>query len=253
MEVATYEFEEDYIDIIPVGDLHLGAENSDFNTIMKTLDKEDAKIIFLGDLIDNAIVNSLGDVYTQKENPHEAIKQVRQMFETFKGRILGVIGGNHERRTWRKVGVVPIALLCMERNIPYSDSLMVVDINLKNGKKLKGLKNRINYKIACHHGSSGGRFTERSMRQHRYFFDVIEGIDIYLAGHTHISETHKFAIYSYDSKNKKIRKKEVVGVTVPSWSDEKYAVQKLLAPTPRGIFKIRIYASKNQQIEVLAR
>ncbi|NUU94838.1 DNA repair exonuclease [Marinitoga sp. 1135] len=255
MEVATYEFETDYIDILPIGDLHLGSETSDFNKIIKALEQEkDAKIIFLGDLIDNAIANSLGDVYSQRDNPHETIQQVNALFNAFRERILGVVGGNHERRTWRKVGVDPIALLCEEKGIPYSDDLMVVDINLKQkGKKLRGSKNRINYKIACHHGSSGGRFPERSMRQHRYFFDVITGIDIYLAGHTHVPEMHKFSIFEYDSKNKKIRKKDVVDVTVPAWNDEKYAVQKLLAPTARGIFRIRLYTEKNHKVEVLAR
>ncbi|AJW76929.1 DNA repair exonuclease [Marinitoga sp. 1197] len=253
MEVATYEYKKDFIDIIPVGDLHIGSENSDIHDVIKALEKEEGKIIFLGDLIDNAIVNSLGDVYSQKDNPQGTLKQISSLFDKFKDRILGVIGGNHERRTWRKVGVDPIALLCQEKNIPYTDDLMVIDINLKNGKKLVGQKNRINYKIACHHGSSGGRFPERSMRQHRYFFDVISGVDIYLTGHTHIPEMHKFSIFEYDSKNKKIRKKDIIGITVPSWTDEKYAVQKLLAPTARGMFKIRLFANKTQKIEVLAR
>ena len=52
---------------------------------------------------------------------------------------------------------------------------------------------------------------------------------------TYEFEEEYFAIYSYDSKNKKIKKK------------------KLLAPTARGVFTLRLYASKKQEIEVLAR
>lgn len=255
MHVAVHEFNNvDYIDIIPLGDLHIGSENSDIRKVFKMLDQySDAKIIFLGDLIDNAIAGSLGDVYSQKDNPHGTIKQINQLFNKYHDRILGVVDGNHERRTWRKVGVNPIQLLCDEKRIPYSDDLMVIDVSLKNGKRLKGIKNRINYKIACHHGSSGGRFQERSMRQHRYFTSVITGVDVYLAGHTHIPEFHKTAIFEYDAKNKNIMKREIFGITVPSWTEEKYATQKLLAPTAEGLFIIRLYTEKKQRVEVFAR
>lgn len=77
MVVKEYEFEGEFIDILPLGDLHIGSPESYFDEAIKLLDVyPDTKVVFLGDLLDNAIINSVGDVYSQDINPHEAFKGV---------------------------------------------------------------------------------------------------------------------------------------------------------------------------------
>lgn len=251
VRVAIYEFEGEYVDVLLLGDLHLGTEESEYEKVIETVEKfQDTKIILLGDLIDNAIADSLGDVYSQVDNPHNAVKTVSHFLSKYKSRILGVIGGNHERRTWRKVGVDPIGLMCEQFGIPYSDDLMIVDLNIKNQKGQRGSRNRTNYAIACHHGTSGGRFPEKSIRQHRYFQNMITNVDIYLTGHTHIPQTSKSATYEYDPHNKKIRVRNIQHITIPAWVQEKYARQKLLPPSPHEVLLIRLYGGRNKRYEV---
>ena len=251
--MAKYEFEQDFVEILAIGDIHLGSEMSSFDQVLKVIEEErDSKLIFMGDLIDNAIINSLGDIYSQKQNPHEAIVKIRKLFKKYKNRILGVVGGNHERRTWRRVGIDPLSLICTEVNIPYSDDVLIIDIAIK-GKRGRGMKNRTHYSIACHHGASGGRFPERSSRQQRYFHSFISGVDIYITGHTHVPDILKLAIHEYDSRNKVISKKETYHITIPAWSDEKYARQKMLQPTANGLIKIKLFNGYKKNIKVVMR
>ncbi len=254
MKVAAYEFEGEYIDILPIGDLHLGSLESEYTEFLKVIDKYSrAKLIFLGDLIDNALAESIGDVYSQTDNPHKTLQELLQMFTKYKERILGVIGGNHERRTWRKAGIDPVGLICEQLGIPYADDLMVVDVSLKNDKALRGSRMRTNYAIAIHHGASGGRFPERSMRQHRYFQGMISNVDIFITGHTHIPQVSKSATYEYDPRNKKIRIRNMQHITISAWTQEKYACQKLLPPSPREVIIIRLYGTSLKKYEVYVR
>jgi len=251
MKVATYEFEAEYVDIIPLGDLHLGSEESEYSRALNILKEHpDAKIILLGDLIDNAIVDSLGDVYTQTENPHTAVAEIRALFEQYQKQILGVVGGNHERRTWRKVGIDPIALICDQFEIPYADDLLIVDIGIKNEKTWRGSKGRTHYAIACHHGQSGGRFPEKSMRQHRYFQSMVSNVDVYITGHTHIPQASMTAVYRYDPRNKTIGIQNMQHITIPAWTQEKYARQKLLPPSSEAFILLRLYGTKQKHHEV---
>jgi len=254
MKVAVYEFESEYVDILPLGDLHLGSEESMFKQMLEIIEQyPNTKLILLGDLIDNAIAESLGDVYSQTTNPHGALQVISNFLEQYKARILGVVGGNHERRTWRKVGVDPISLLCSQLQIPYADDLMIIDIGIKGQTTYRGSKKRTHYAIACHHGASGGRFPEKSMRQHRYFQGMISNVDIFITGHTHIPQVSKSATYEYDPRNKKIRIRNMRHITISAWTQEKYARQKLLPPSPREVIFIRLYGTSLKKYEVYVR
>ena len=251
MQKAIYEFEAEEIKIIPIGDLHIGAEGSYYKEALKFLDAvPEAKIIFLGDLIDNAVIGSLGDVYTQSENPHEALQIVQGIFEKYQERILGVVGGNHERRTKRRVGIDPLKIICESFKIPYSDNLLVIDISLKQeGKKGRGSRNRVNYIIAVQHGMAGGRFPEKSQRQGRYFKGFFENADIYITGHTHVPDSFPSAIYGYDPRNKRIYKRTARFVVVPAWVDENYARVGMYPPSASSKQIIKLYASYKKKIK----
>jgi predicted phosphodiesterase len=252
MQVATYEFEGEFIDILPIGDLHLGSEESMFDKAVEFVENNpEAKIILLGDLVDNAIAESLGDVYSQTTNPHGALQVILEFLTKYKERILGVVSGNHERRTWRKVGVDPIGLMCEQLNIPYTDDLLIIDIGIKGKGTYRGSKHRTHYAIACHHGQSGGRFPEKSMRQHRYFQGMVGNVDVYITGHTHVPQASLTAIYEYNPRNKKISIRNVQHITIPAWTEEKYARQKLLAPSAESVLILRLYGSSVKHHEVL--
>lgn len=250
MNVAQYEFNTPQLVILAVGDLHIGSEGSYYKQALNVVEKhQESKIIFMGDLIDNAIVDSLGDVYSQQENPQGALYIVRSIFQTYRDRILGVISGNHEYRTWKKVGIDPIKLVADAENIPYSQDLLVIDVSLKVEGKGRGTRQRTNYVIACHHGSAGGVFPEKAIRQHRYLTDMFSGADVYVTGHVHVPNIHKTAVFEYDAHNKKIYKRNVHHVTIPAWTQETYGIRKIYPPSADAIVEFELHAGREKFIK----
>lgn len=248
MQTAAYNFAQRSLEILAIGDLHIGSEGSYYAKAISAIEKyPDAKLVLLGDLIDNAVIGSLGDVYSQTDNPQGTLFIVSTMLRKYKSRILGIVAGNHEQRTWKRVGIDPVRLLAESENIPYSSDLLIIDISL-TGDRGRGTKHRTNYVIACHHGAAGGRFPERAARQQRYFSDMVVGADIYITGHVHIPNVMKTASYEYDPHNKKIYKRNVHHVTIPAWTDESYATQKMLPPTADANVLITLYAGYTKTV-----
>ena len=255
MRAVVHEFNSEQISILPIGDLHIGAEGSRFQEALKLIEKhKDAKLLFLGDLVNNSLTHSVGDIYSELENPQSQLHYVKELFYNNKDRILGVVLGNHERRSWRQVGLDPTAMLCELFGIPYAEDILLVDVSLKfEQKRLRGSKRRTNYIIAITHGAAGGRFPEKSARQHRYFKDMFFGdVDIFITGHTHVPTFTKLSGYIYDKRNKVISQHDIYNITIPAWLNERYAREHLLPPTPQGMFLINLYAKSEKTIEILS-
>ena len=93
--------------IFPIGDLHLGAAEHmesawrEFRT--NILEQPNAYIVLVGDLLNNATKNSLSNVYDEVLRPREAKKQMVEMLNPLRDRILCAVSGNHERRSSRDV------------------------------------------------------------------------------------------------------------------------------------------------------
>jgi len=102
MRYAHFAFEGDELKIIPLGDIHIGSPQSRIQEVVKIIETadENVRFIFAGDVIDNALRDSISDVYEQTQNPHEALKAFTQLLDLAKGKVLGVISGNHELRDY---------------------------------------------------------------------------------------------------------------------------------------------------------
>jgi len=252
MECVSYQFNADKLVIYPIGDMHIGSKGSYYQQALKQLDdNQEAKIILMGDLVDNAILNSVGDVYSEIENPQSQLRIVRDILEKYRDRILGIVGGNHERRSIKTVGIDIMQLFAETYSIPYSDSILTIDISLSiEGKQLVGKRNRINYVINCVHGFAGGKGAAKSVRQGEQFSDMYINGDIFITGHTHIPSNTKLSRYEYDTHNKVIRTVNYHVVNIPAWVREIYAEQKGLKPTADAKVKITLFACKPKKIEV---
>lgn len=250
MIVVEREFEADSVKLIPLGDLHIGSEADieAFTTIMAK--NKDAYFVLVGDLLDNALISSVGNVYQQKMSPQAATNVVVAILKAFKDRILGVVNGNHERRTMKAAGIDILQNVCQILEIPYSNTFMVLDIAIKNENTFYGSKRRQHYAVLCHHGIAGGRLAERSTRQNRIINGVYEGVDVIITGHTHQPSVDYFSRYVYDAHNKIIKHSKVLAVTVGAWNEEEYAKEKALAPTPKTVHEITLVGSNTKQILV---
>jgi DNA polymerase II small subunit/DNA polymerase delta subunit B len=80
MKIVPFKFSEEYdeIEIYPLNDLHIGAKETDiklFQQFAKFIkDKPNRYIVCIGDLLNNALKNSVSDVYSETMNPNEQRK-----------------------------------------------------------------------------------------------------------------------------------------------------------------------------------
>lgn len=216
-----------------LGDWHIGAHGSLYEyALPKVFSKfPEAYAFLVGDFVDLATKNSVGDVYGARLTPDEQIEVLTEIFKTYKERILGVVQGNHDYRIQKEVGYDPIGHLCNLFGIAYSRTYMICDLSFSVPNW--GSRNMASLTIALHHGVSGGRSKTASVRQGEFFERfVTAGVDVYVTGHTHRPVAVPFSHRIYDKQNKKLKYEEGYLITVPSMLfEEEYANRKMLEPT----------------------
>lgn len=234
-----------------IGDVHYGVAGSLLPELDNYLTKKDkeSKILILGDMVDNALVASVGDVYEQVKNPNKSFEQIESFLKKYKDRILVVISGNHEHRTRRVAGIDILEMIMRNLEIPYTPNSAIVDVSVKTNHGY-GSRHRYNYVFALHHGVAGGRYPEKSTRQGRWFQDKLVGVDAYIMGHTHSGNVTPLAQEIYDRRNKSVYKRTLYYITISSFVEDEYAERKLLRPPAYNLFKIRCYGDDRRKLEV---
>lgn len=166
-EIKSVKFEavavDRQIEILPLSDLHFGSQEFNLQLWKDTLayieEKPNRYVVLNGDLIDNATRNSISDIYSATPvSPTEQILQVAKELKPIKDRIISVVSGNHEARTWKESGVDLTLWLCNELGIQdrYDANMCIDFITIKNLKRRtkEGNKQRqfdSNYLITLNH------------------------------------------------------------------------------------------------------
>jgi len=238
----------DNFKLLGIADVHIGSPQSKFSELKEILSNlsENGYVVFLGDVIDNAIIDSVSDVYEQTMNPEQALSVFTQLLDICKDKILGVIAGNHEERTRRRVGVDLLSVVCKERNIPYSQDILVLDVAVGEGV-CRGSKRRVQYTVVCGHGYSSARGIGAKVTASGRIIDVITNGDIYMTAHTHQPGVVKIARFEADTRNKRIQQREAFLITVPSWVGyENYAAQKFMHPSAGGYVEVQLSGTEKK-------
>lgn len=176
------------IDILYLADFHIGDPHSDYKIIREALDKvlndENTYCILGGDLMNCAIKSSISDSYDEALTPQEELEQCIKLFQPLaeKGKILGIVGGNHEARIWKTDGIDMTRMLAMQLKLlhVYSDATLTLLVKTGIGPKKRPLV----YSIYCSHGRGGGRRPGSKINALVDYSSVIDA-DIYFVGHTH--------------------------------------------------------------------
>ncbi len=151
------------------------------------------RFVFLGgDLIDAATVLSVASPY---DNTKEPIDQVDEVVDLLKplakdGRLLGYVGGNHERRTIKTFGDVG-RLIGKELQVPYSRGVQLIDIYYGQHKP---------FKVSLWHGSGGARTKGAKAQMVSRFMSQADS-QLYMVGHLHD------ALVLFDWRQQRIGKK----------------------------------------------
>jgi len=238
--------EPDHIEISHLTDLQYGHKLFQLPRFLRYRDwilSSDARFTVLGgDLIDAATVLSIASPY---ENTGEPIDQVYGLIELLRplseaGRILGYVGGNHERRTVKSFGDVG-RLIARELKIPYSRGVQLIDIWYGEHKP---------FKISIWHGSGSAR-TKGAKAQMLHRFMGQGDSRVYAVGHLHD------AMVLFDWRHKrergKIRLEKVAGIMSSSFLGYWNSYAETAAMSPSDTMMGRIILEPNGHWEVTMR
>lgn len=216
-------------------DLHLGSSKCDYKAIQerirKVRDNQDTYCIVLGDVLNNSTKTSVGDVYEEELTPMQQVKSAVSLFEPIKDKIIGVVSGNHEKRSYRTEGIDLLYFMCAELGIQDKYDPVGALLFLRFGELSRGVKEtngsgkvrKILYTIYLTHGSGGGRLVGGKANGLQRLGQIINS-DIICVGHTHLPMTFREKTFEVDERNSTITEKETVFVNASSTLDyESYA------------------------------
>lgn len=219
------------IKIYTLADWHIGDRSCDIEAIKRTIydisqDKE-AYVICNGDLMNNATRTSVSDCYAEALSPMEQLETLCELLEPIKDRILMVMQGNHESRTYRNDGVDLTSLWTQQlgvhdRYVREGGVLFLRFGEYSAGRKMNNdssLNRQVCYTIYCTHGSGGGR---REGGKANILADMasIVDCDIYIHSHTHLPMVMKQNFFRTNTQNSYVA--EVEKLFVNSAAELKY-------------------------------
>lgn len=138
------------------------------------LDKPNRYMIWTGDNVDSATMQSKGTTWENTGTPQQQLFEFVKVWAPARHRILGYVGGNHERRcltTFGDLGITIAALL----GVPYSRGKQLIDIQFGEHKP---------FQISQWHGVGGAR-TTGTVAQVLTRFAGEGDSQLYLMGHLH--------------------------------------------------------------------
>lgn len=196
------------IEILPMADLHIGDNMCDYKSIIDRIEyireTPNAYCILDGDLMDTAICSSIGDTYGANLQPMEQLKHCVKIFEPIKDKILAVLPGNHENRTYKSDGLDITEIMCAQLGIPQKYSPTTALIFVRFGQEKKSGHNRPQlYTVYVTHGSGGGR-REGGKANRLADLACIVDADIYIHSHTHLPLIFKEGYFRVSGSNSSV-------------------------------------------------
>lgn len=198
------------IEIHPLFDLHLGDAQSDLGNIKRILkhieETPNAFCILGGDLMDNAITASIGDTYSEKLSPMEQLKKCTEIFSPIKEKIICIVPGNHEARTYKTDGIDITALMAEQlgKGDVYSSTSALLFIRFGENKTRGYRQRKVAYTIYVRHGSGGGSREGSKINKLADMAQIVDA-DIYITGHTHLPAVFKTGYYRTSMSNSSVQ------------------------------------------------
>jgi hypothetical protein len=175
-----------------------------------------------GDMIDAGTKVSVGSPWEQVGEPQSEIYQFCKLWAPARHRILGFVGGNHERRgilTFGDLGTLIASVL----QVPYSAGVQLVDIDYGQHK---------NFRVSLWHGKGASTTAGAQMMMLDRFIQSGDS-QLYLVGHLHSPMT-RFIARPLRQPDNKIKLVKVGGAMSSSFLDYfgTYAEVMSLPSTP---------------------
>lgn len=170
--------------IYALGDCHIGSPECDLKALQDFLEDvyqdDNARIIVIGDLMDNGVKTSKTNVYRATCQPQEQQEIVLDLLKplALQNKILAGVCGNHEDRTKRDVDLDVLYTIFAKLDIEdrYRSEFAFLRIKQGNPKAKTRKTNQVWNFFICH-GT-----TQNKDQNFAYY---LEGVDICFFGHTH--------------------------------------------------------------------
>lgn len=200
----------DELKILPLADLHLGDPHSDFKKILSWIEyiqsNDNVYTIMNGDLMNIAIKSSVSDIYGEKLQPMEQLRQCVKIFGPIADKILCCTSGNHENRIWKQDGLDLTQIMCNQLGIGDLYSPASALLFVRFGRTSGDTHNRPQcYTIFCLHGSGSGRTEGAKVNRLVQLANICDA-DIYLHSHTHMPAILKNSFYRVNISNSSVQK-----------------------------------------------
>ena len=203
INVKIPQFNE--IEIVLFADEHNGNEHFDRSILEQKIEyvktHENAFALLNGDIMEIATKNSVSSVY-KATDPMTQIREIIELFDPIKDKILAITTGNHEARTERESGVDVSELVARQFNIfdRYAEDGAVLFVRVGRG----GSHGRpICYTIYFTHGSGGGRLAGGKINRLLNLASIVDA-DVYVHSHTHTPAIVRQSFYRVDVHNNSV-------------------------------------------------
>ncbi len=196
------------IEIVPIGDIHIGDEFFDEKMlkglIAYVLEKPNRYIILNGDMMDMALRTSVSDIYGAVMSPAQQVQHTAKIFMPIRDRILAMGTGNHSERVYKHTGIDVDYLLALELGIKerYSNNSFVLFIKVgeSHTSRPSKLKQQV-YSIFVQHGRGGGRKMGAKVNRLVDMDNIVANADLYIMGHVHSPVNLPQSTFVSDSQN----------------------------------------------------
>ena len=203
INVKIPQFNE--IELVLFADEHNGNEHFDRSVLEQKIDyvknHENAFALLNGDIMEVATKNSVSSVY-KATDPMTQIREIVELFEPIKDKILAITTGNHEARTERESGIDISELVARQFGIfdRYAEDGAVLFVRVGRG----GSHGRpICYTIYFTHGSGGGRLAGGKINRLLSLASIVDA-DVYVHSHTHTPAIVRQSFYRADVHNNSV-------------------------------------------------
>ena len=239
MRYFSKEFTGNKFSLVPLGDTHYGSPQCNEKFFLSTVElikKERGTFcVGMGDMVENALVGSVGDIYEQTYSPREQLKRVVKILEPIKHKILFVIDGNHEHRTTRVSSLKPSEDMAALLGVPYGGFSCYArfKVDAKYGV----------FTAYFHHNSGGGYTKGGKVNRSVKLREITPTADATFSGHMHT--TARTPCEWYEARAKGIQKclgyDYIIGSALEY--DESYAEAKGKPPASTEFIKVTFRGS----------
>jgi len=222
-----------YIHLYPSADWHIGSAEFDeklCKSWVKTVENDPyGYVVLAGDLMNNGVKTSKTNVYEEAMRPSRQKEYLYETLKPIREKILGSCGGNHEYRNIREVDDDPLCDVFCRLGIEdrYRQNACFIKASLGTAKKDR----QVSYCIAAIHGTS------RNKRK-KWEYSV-DGVDIFISGHTHDPEETPPCKLRVDMHNETVSTAEFTSVVCNSFqSYGGYSMRGMYLPNASKRFQI---------------